>query len=142
MVLVFAFLALLLRLIRAEIETEGRFMLGCVHAHTPDDSYIAYLLHTKFNINLTVAEHFHHHLELDLFSEQLNASNIDRAITLGFKGSVMPSFVPIFEGDTFHMRTLHCLLYPDNDCLRRLRALSSQVYVLKRNQRNTPSSRP
>ena len=130
----------LLRLIRAEIETEGRFMLGCVHAHTPDDSYIAYLLHTKFNINLTVAEHFHHHLELDLFSEQLDASNIDQAITLGFKGSVVPPFVPIFEGDTFHMRTLHCLLYPDNDCLRRLRILASRFYTERENQTRAPAT--
>ena len=131
----------LLRLIRAEIEPKDQFMLSCVRVNNPDDIHIAYLLHTKFHINLTIAEHFHHHLEQNLFSEQLNASNIDQAITLGFKRSVMPAFMPIFEQDTFHMQTLHCLLYPDNDCLRRLRILSSQVYAQKRNQARPAANR-
>ncbi|CAF1432659.1 unnamed protein product, partial [Didymodactylos carnosus] len=99
----------LLRTIRDEVEPDERFMRGCIALNYPDDIHIAYLLHTKFNINLRIAEHFHHHIESNLFTNPPNASNIDQAITLGFKGLNVPRFVPIFERDTFRMQTLHCL---------------------------------
>jgi fringe len=129
----------LLSMIRDEVQPNGRFMRSCIASNDPDDIHIAYLLHTKFNINLTVAERFHHHLEKDLFTNMLNSSTISEAITLGFKGSNVPQFQSIFENDTFNMRTLHCLLYPNNDCMLRLRVLLNQVGKQKKINIRTPT---
>lgn len=118
----------LLRIIREEIHPRERFVHGCEKMHSPDDIYMAYLLHSKFNINLTIAKDFHHHIEKDLYNHFVSASNIDRAITLGFNRNNIPKFPPLFNQDTFRMRTLHCLLYPTDDCLRRIRIFFSQVY--------------
>ena len=127
----------LLRMIRAEIEPKDRFTLGCVQARRPDDVYTAHLLKANFSVDLTVAKDFHHHIEGDLFSKQLRASNIDQAITLGFRESIVPPFVPIFERDTFRIQTLHCLLYPNDDCMRRLRLFSSQVNAQQKEPKGT-----
>ena len=118
----------LLEKIRKDIQPNHRFIEGCVASNYPDDTHIAYLLRTSYNINLTVADNFHHHIELDLFTNLTNPSNIDRAITLGFKGSNVPHFLPLVKDDTYHMQTLHCLLYPDRTCMRLVRILLNKLY--------------
>ena len=126
------FSRLLLEKIRKDIQPNYRFIEGCVASNYPDDTHIAYLLRQSYNINLTVAEDFHHHIELDLFTNLTNPSNIDRAITLGFKGNNVPHFLPLVKDDTYHMQTLHCLLYPDRTCMRLLRILLNKLYDEKK----------
>ena len=118
----------LLRKIRRHIHPSERFVNGCVASSYPDDTHIAYLLRKEYNINLTVAEDFHHHIEADQFTNLTNASDLDRAITFGFKGNNVPRFIPIFTRDTYHMQTLHCLLYPTRECMRLIRILLNKVY--------------
>lgn len=121
----------LLHLIYEDIQPNSKFMAGCIASNFPDDTHIAYVLRTKYNINLTVANDFHHHIEKGLFTNLTNPSTIDRAITLGFKGSNAPRFVPIVKDDPHHMQTLHCLLYPNRECMRLLRILLNKFYEEK-----------
>jgi fringe len=118
----------LLKRIRNDVQPNDRFVQGCMTSHYPDDTFIAYLLRKQYNINLTVAEDFHHHIELGLFTNLTNASTIDRAITLGFKGNNVPRFVPLLRSDFYHIQTLHCLLYPDRHCLQLIRLTLNQLY--------------
>ena len=122
----------LLHKIHDDIQPSHIFMEGCIESNYPDDTHIAYILRKKYNINLTVAEDFHHHIEKDLFTNLTNPSTIDQAITLGFKGTNVPRFLPIMKNDVHHMQTLHCLLYPDKNCLRLLRILLNKLYEEKR----------
>jgi fringe protein len=121
----------LLQKIRNDIQPSNRFMKGCISTNYPDDTHIAYILRTKYNINLTVANDFHHHIEGDLFTNLTNPSNIDQAITLGFKANNVPRFLPLIDHDRYHMQTLHCLLYPDRNCMRLLRILLNKLYEEK-----------
>ncbi|CAF1219368.1 unnamed protein product [Adineta ricciae] len=121
----------LLHLIRNDVHPNEKFVNGCIASRYPDDTHIAYLLRVKYNINLTVAQDFHHHIETDLFTNLTNPSNIDQAITLGFKGPTVPRFQPLKEHDVHYMYTLHCLLYPTRECMRRVRILLNRVYEEK-----------
>ncbi len=121
----------LLQLIYDDIQPSYIFMEGCISSNYPDDTHIAYILQTKYNINLTVAENFHHHIESNLFTNLTNPSTIDQAITLGFKGNNVPRFLPIVNNDVHRMQTLHCLLYPDKNCMRLLRILLNKLYEEK-----------
>ncbi len=125
------FSKVLLEMIYDDIQPGYVFMEGCVSSNYPDDTHIAYLLRTKYNINLTVAEDFHHHIEGNLFTNLTNASTIDQAITLGFKANNVPRFLPIVNNDVHRMQTLHCLLYPDKNCMRLLRILLNKLYEEK-----------
>ncbi|CAF2111724.1 unnamed protein product [Rotaria magnacalcarata] len=118
----------LLEMIHNDVQPNENFMKGCISTNYPDDTHIAYILRVKYNINLTVANDFHHHIERNLFTNLTSPSNIDQAITLGFKGSNVPRFVPLVKNDVFHMQTLHCLLYPDVNCTRLLRILINKFY--------------
>lgn len=121
----------LLNMIRNDVQPDVKFMEGCISSNYPDDTHIAYVLRLKYKINLTIENDFHHHIERGLFTNLTNPSNIDRAITLGFKGNNVPRFVPIVKNDVFHMQTLHCLLYPDPNCMRLLRILLNKIYMEK-----------
>jgi fringe protein len=121
----------LLQMIYDDIQPNNRFMEGCISSNYPDDTHIAYLLRKKYDINLTIADDFHHHIEGNLFTNLTNPSNIDQAITLGFKGNNIPRFLPIITNDPYHMQTLHCLLYPDRNCMRLLRILLNKLYEEK-----------
>ncbi len=118
----------LLHMIYNDIQPNHKFMEGCISTNYPDDTHIAYILRKKYNINLTVANDFHHHIEENLFTNLTNPSTIDQAITLGFKGNTVPQFLPLINNDIFHMQTLHCLLYPDRNCMRLLRILLNKLY--------------
>lgn len=122
----------LLKLIYDDVQPNNKFMEGCISTNYPDDTHIAYILRKKYNINLTVANDFHHHIERNLFTNLTNPTNIDQAITLGFKGNNVPRFLPILNDDTYHIQTLHCLLYPDRTCMRLLRILLNKFYEEKR----------
>jgi fringe protein len=122
----------LLEHIYHDIQPSKNFMEGCVSTNYPDDTHIAYILRKKYNINLTIANDFHHHIEGDLFTNLTNPSNIDQAITLGFKGNNVPRFIPLINNDRYHMQTLHCLLYPDKNCMKLLRILLNKLYEEKR----------
>lgn len=121
----------LLYLIYDDIQPNEMFIKGCIASNYPDDTHIAYILQKKYNITLTVAQHFHHHIERDLFTNRTNPSTIDQAITLGFKGSIVPRFEPIVDYDVYHMQTLHCLLYPNRECMRLMRILLNKFYEKK-----------
>ncbi|CAF4441429.1 unnamed protein product, partial [Adineta steineri] len=58
----------LLHKIYDDIQPNEIFMDGCVSSNFPDDTHIAYILRKKYNINLTVANDFHHHIEGNLFT--------------------------------------------------------------------------
>jgi fringe protein len=122
------FSRLLLKMVHDDVQPNNQFMEGCISSNYPDDTHIAYILRKKYNINLTVANDFHHHIERDLFTNLTNPINIDQAITLGFKGNNVPRFIPLVDNDRFHMQTLHCLLYPDRNCMRLLRILLNKLY--------------
>ncbi|UJR23160.1 hypothetical protein I4U23_026179 [Adineta vaga] len=121
----------LLHKIYDDIQPNERFVNGCVSSRYPDDTHIAYILQAEHNINLTIAKHFHHHIESDLFTNLTNPSNIDQAITLGFKGPNVPRFVRLRKHEEFHMHTLHCLLYPNRECMREIRILLNRFYETK-----------
>jgi fringe protein len=121
----------LLQMIHDDIQPNNKFLEGCIASNYPDDTHIAYILRKKYNINLTVANDFHHHIEANLFTNLTNPSNLDQAITLGFKGNTVPRFLPIIPNDRFHMQTLHCLLYPDKNCMRLVRILLNKLYEEK-----------
>jgi fringe protein len=121
----------LLQMIHKDIQPDKKFMEGCISTNYPDDTHIAYILQKNYNITLTIANDFHHHIEANLFTNLTNPSNIDQAITLGFKGNNVPRFLPIINNDRFHMQTLHCLLYPDRNCTRLLRILLNKLYEEK-----------
>lgn len=118
----------LLQLIHDDVQPNEVFMKGCMSSNYPDDTHIAYILRKKYNINLTIADDFHHHIEGNLFTNLTNPSTINQAITLGFKGGNVPRFVPIVPHDVYHMQTLHCLLYSNENCLRLLRILLNRLY--------------
>ncbi|CAF2464391.1 unnamed protein product [Rotaria sp. Silwood2] len=117
----------LLKMIRNDVQPNSKFMEGCISTNYPDDTHIAYILRKKYNINLTIANDFHHHIERNLFTNLTDPSNIDQAITLGFKGTNVPRFMPLMKNDVFHIQTLHCLLYPDANCMRLLRILLNKL---------------
>jgi len=121
----------LLELIYDDIQPNENFIRGCVASNYPDDTHIAYILQKKYNITLTVAQNFHHHIERDLFVNQTSPSTIDQAITLGFKGNTVPRFMPLVDNDVYHMQTLHCLLYPNRECMRLTRILLNKFYEEK-----------
>lgn len=121
----------LLHMIYNDIQPNHKFVEGCIATNYPDDTHIAYILRKKYNINLTVANDFHHHIEGTLFTNLTNPLNIDRAITLGFKGNNIPRFLPLINNDVFRMQTLHCLLYPNRACMRLLRILLNKLYEEK-----------
>ncbi|CAF1295174.1 unnamed protein product [Adineta steineri] len=121
----------LLHKIYDDIQPNEVFMDGCVSSNFPDDTHIAYILRKKYNINLTVANDFHHHIEGNLFTNLTNPLNIDQAITFGFKGNNVPRFLPLIKNDVYRMQTLHCLLYPDKKCMRLLRILLNQLFEEK-----------
>ncbi|CAF1113806.1 unnamed protein product, partial [Didymodactylos carnosus] len=125
----------LLSIIKEHVDTRERFIKGCIDTKYPDDTYIAYLLHAEYNINLTIAENFHHHIEKDLYVNL--TSTIDQAITLGFKGSNVPRFSPIVNRDIFHMQTTHCLLYPNNLCMKYLRTYLNRLYEREESKTST-----
>jgi fringe protein len=125
------FSQLLLQIIRNDIQPNNKFMEGCILTNYPDDTHIAYILRKNYNINLTIANNFHHHIEENLFTNLTNPLNIDQAITLGFKGNNVPRFLPIINNDRYRMQTLHCLLYPDKNCMRLLRILLNKLYEEK-----------
>ncbi|CAF0845857.1 unnamed protein product [Rotaria sp. Silwood1] len=122
----------LLKMIYDDVQPDNKFMEGCISTNYPDDTHIAYILRKKYHINLTIANDFHHHIEWDLFTNLTNPLNIDQAITLGFKGSIVPRFIPLMKNDVYHMQTLHCLLYPDVNCMRLLRILLNKFYEEKK----------
>ena len=74
----------LLKIIRHDIQPSIRFIEGCILTNYHDDIHIAYLLQKKYNINLTIINDFHHHIEGGLYTNLANPSNIEKAITLGF----------------------------------------------------------
>ena len=118
----------LLKKIRSHIQPSDRFIDGCVSSNYPDDTHIAYLLRKEYNINLTIANDFHHHIELLQFINLTHPSTLDQAITFGFKGNNVPPLASLFNSDTYHMQTLHCVLYPDRECLRLIRILLNKLY--------------
>lgn len=119
----------LLKSLKKFVYPKNQFVKSCVDNNDPDDIHVAFLLHKYLNVNLTVVKNFHHHLERNLFTEQVNASNIGEAITLGFKGKVQPQFRSLFQTDYFRIRTLHCLLYPDHLCLLQFRYFLNEMFL-------------
>jgi hypothetical protein len=106
-----------LDLLESHTQTASQFIDGCSREFYPDDIYLGFLISNHLNVSLTKNVNFHSHLERSLFNDkQAFINTFHQQITFGFGlPRIVPHFLPYLfprSTDPFHMRTLHCLLYP------------------------------
>ena len=123
----------LIDLLRPYTMIVSQFIEGCLQENYHDDIYLGFLIAAYLNLSLTRELRFHSHLEADFYSDKTKFLNhFHDQITFGFRlPDRTPNFLPqlySINDDPFSMRTLHCLLYPENSPC----ALLMHQYLLKR----------
>ncbi len=105
----------------------SQFINGCLNENYYDEIYLGFLISAYLNVTLTKDFRFHSHLEKDFYHDKKTFFQIfTKQITFTFRfPHHYPAFLPnLYKShyDPYHIRTLHCLLYPYIfDCQTKIR---------------------